>query len=106
MTLGRSRSPWLGFTPLHLQTFLAAHLQQKLPDRKITIQSGLYGNLIGTLEGITEASLPDGTSSSRWSGLTSMPGSTIAAPERGAGRGERHCRQREGHGFTGWRLRW
>ena len=49
-----------GFTPLHLQTFLAAHLQQKLPDRKITIQSGLYGNLIGTLEGITEASLPDG----------------------------------------------
>jgi len=23
-----------GFTPLHLQTFLAAHLQQALPDRK------------------------------------------------------------------------
>ena len=39
-----------GFTPLHLQTFLAAHLQQSLPDRKVTITVGLYGNLVGTLE--------------------------------------------------------
>jgi FkbH-like protein len=49
-----------GFTPLHLQTFLASHLQQKLPDRKVTITPGLYGNLVGGLEGIPEASLPDG----------------------------------------------
>ena len=49
-----------GFTPLHFQTLLAAHLQQALPDRKVTISSGLYGNLVGTLEAITEAALPDG----------------------------------------------
>jgi FkbH-like protein len=49
-----------GFTPLHLQTFLAAHLQQSLPDRKVTITSGLYGNLVGTVEAIPEGSLPDG----------------------------------------------
>ena len=49
-----------GFTPLHLQTFLAAHLQQALPDRKVTLTPGLYGNLVGTLESISEAALPDG----------------------------------------------
>ncbi len=49
-----------GFTPLHLQTFLSAHLQQSLPDRKVNITTGLYGNLAGTLEGIANAELPDG----------------------------------------------
>ena len=48
-----------GFTPLHLQTFLAAHLQKTLPDRKVTIASGLYGNLAGTLEGLADAASPD-----------------------------------------------
>ena len=49
-----------GFTPLHLQTFLGAHLQQALPDRKVTITLGLYGNLVGTLESIPGANAPDG----------------------------------------------
>jgi len=49
-----------GFTPLHLQTFLAAHLQQALPERKVTIATGLYGDLAGTLESIASAPLPDG----------------------------------------------
>lgn len=49
-----------GFTPLHLQTFLAAHLQQALTNRTVTISSGLYGNLIGTLESIAGTVLPDG----------------------------------------------
>ena len=40
-----------GFTPLHLKTFLSAHLQTALPDRKIVVEPGLYGNLIGTVEG-------------------------------------------------------
>jgi len=39
-----------GFTPLHLQTFLAAHLQQATPGRKVTVRTGLFGNIIGTLE--------------------------------------------------------
>lgn len=48
-----------GFTPLHLQTFLAAHLQQALPERKVRISTGLYGNLVGTLEGVVGLA-PDG----------------------------------------------
>jgi FkbH-like protein len=49
-----------GFTPLHLQTFLAAHLQQSLPGRRVVISSGLYGDLPGTIEAINDAALPDG----------------------------------------------
>ena len=39
-----------GFTPLHLQTFLAAHLRQSFPEHRIEIKTGLYGDLAGTLE--------------------------------------------------------
>jgi FkbH-like protein len=39
-----------GFTPLHLQTFLGAHLQQALAQRRVRIEPGLFGNLAGTLE--------------------------------------------------------
>ncbi len=49
-----------GFTPLHFPTFLAAYLQQTLPDRKVTITTGLYGDLPGTLEGISGSEPPDG----------------------------------------------
>ena len=41
-----------GFTPLHLETFLAAHLQQNLPGRRVTIRTGPYGDLGGTLEAV------------------------------------------------------
>ena len=40
-----------GFTPLHLQTFLSAHLQQSLPNRKVVVTTGLFGNLAGNLGG-------------------------------------------------------
>jgi FkbH-like protein len=39
-----------GFTPLHLTTFLGAHLQESLPGRRVGVISGLYGDLAGTLE--------------------------------------------------------
>lgn len=39
-----------GFTPLHLQNYLAAHLQQTLNNRRVQIIAGLYGDLPGTLE--------------------------------------------------------
>jgi FkbH-like protein len=39
-----------GFTPLHLQTFLGAYCQLALPERRVKISTGLYGNLIGTVE--------------------------------------------------------
>lgn len=48
-----------GFTPLHVQTFLAAHLQKALPDRKVTIALGLYGSLAATLESLPDAAPPD-----------------------------------------------
>ena len=38
-----------GFTPLHLATLLGAHLQGQLPDRRIQVQTGLYGDLPGNL---------------------------------------------------------
>ncbi|HZQ51068.1 MAG TPA: HAD-IIIC family phosphatase [Bryobacteraceae bacterium] len=44
-----------GFTPLHLQNYLAAHLQQNLNNRRVQIVSGLYGDLAGTLENVAEA---------------------------------------------------
>src|SRR2546428_8867470 len=39
-----------GFTPLHLGTLLAAQLQQRLPERRVEVDTGLYGDLAGTLE--------------------------------------------------------
>jgi FkbH-like protein len=39
-----------GFTPLHLQTFLTAHLSSALPGRRVEVRTGLFGDLAGTLE--------------------------------------------------------
>lgn len=39
-----------GFTPLHLKTFLAAHLRLRFPQDRIEIRTGLYGDLAGNLE--------------------------------------------------------
>ncbi len=39
-----------GFTPLHVETFLAAHLRDLYPACKIEVNSGLFGDLIGNLE--------------------------------------------------------
>lgn len=38
-----------GFTPLHLASFLRAHAQQALPDRKVEITTGLYDDLAGSV---------------------------------------------------------
>ena len=39
-----------GFSPLHLQTFLEAHLRMQFPGRHFEIKTGLYGDLAGNLE--------------------------------------------------------
>ena len=39
-----------GFTPLHLQTFLVAHLRAKRPDALPKMQNGLFGDLVGNIE--------------------------------------------------------
>lgn len=38
------------FTPLHLQTFLAAELQKRLPVQPVAIETGLFGDLAATLD--------------------------------------------------------
>jgi FkbH-like protein len=38
-----------GFTPLHLQTFLAAELRLLQGDCKVSIQAGLFGDLVGNI---------------------------------------------------------
>ena len=42
-----------GFNPLHLQTLLAAQSRLLLPDRRVEIQTGLYGDFWGNLERLT-----------------------------------------------------
>jgi len=39
-----------GFTPLHVATFLGAHLQRRRPTRPVQLFTGLFGDLAGTLE--------------------------------------------------------
>lgn len=39
-----------GFTPLHLQTFLEAQLRIRLPQRRVGITTGLFGDLTGNIE--------------------------------------------------------
>ncbi len=41
-----------GFTPLHLATFLTAELQQRLPTQAVRLETGLFGDLAASLEGI------------------------------------------------------
>jgi FkbH-like protein len=38
------------FTPLHLQTFLAAHVRALQSDRRVEVQTGLFGDLRGSIE--------------------------------------------------------
>ncbi|HEY7336656.1 MAG TPA: HAD-IIIC family phosphatase [Bryobacteraceae bacterium] len=39
-----------GFTPLHLRTFLLAELQLAVPGRHVRVETGLFEDLIGTLD--------------------------------------------------------
>lgn len=47
-----------GFTPLHLRTLLNAHLQNALADRRVVVEVGLYGDLIGTLDALVASATP------------------------------------------------
>jgi len=39
-----------GFTPLHVRTFLAAELRIRLPQHRVGVSTGLFGDLIGNIE--------------------------------------------------------
>src|SRR2546421_9618859 len=58
-----------GCTPLHLQTFLAAHLQVLFPDRRVVIHPGLYGDILGSLERISRTQLDGAALVLEWSDL-------------------------------------
>lgn len=58
-----------GFTPLHLQTFLSAHLQQALPGKKVELTTGLYGDLPGTLRKAAAAAADAVTVAVEWPDL-------------------------------------
>lgn len=44
-----------GFTPLHLETFLAAHLRGLRPTHRAVVTTGLFGDLAGNLERLDSA---------------------------------------------------
>lgn len=47
-----------GFTPLALETFLRAELQQRRPDVRVALEIGRFGDLAGSIERMTAADEP------------------------------------------------
>jgi FkbH-like protein len=58
-----------GFTPLHLETFFAAHLRSIFADRRTEILSGLYGDFWGNLDRLEAAAADVGIVVMEWSDL-------------------------------------
>ena len=58
-----------GCTPLHLKTFLAAHLQLLFPGRQVVVQTGLYGDTLGSLERLSKIQLEGIAVILEWSDL-------------------------------------
>jgi FkbH-like protein len=63
-----------GFTPLHLQTFLAAHLRKLLPEARIEIETGRFGDLTGNLERLNPSEIDSVVVAMEWSDLDSRQG--------------------------------
>jgi FkbH-like protein len=68
-----------GFTPLHLQTFLSAYLQRAFPDRRVTVTTGLYGNLTNTVEGFVDENVQNLAVALEWADLDSRLGYRASA---------------------------
>ncbi len=58
-----------GFTPLHLQNYLAAYLQQAHPDRKVAIETGLFGDVAGTIARFAKGHTALGALALEWQDL-------------------------------------
>jgi FkbH-like protein len=58
-----------GFTPLHLQTMLKAEVQLLYPDRRISMETGLFGDLIGSLKTLSMANSFAGIVVAEWQDL-------------------------------------
>ncbi len=68
-----------GFTPLHLETFLAAYLQRALPERLVKVSKGLYGNLLGTVDMLRGAEAQNVAIAIEWADLDPRLGYRAAA---------------------------
>lgn len=62
------------FTPLHLQTFLAAHLRKLRPEARIEIKTGRFGDLLGNLERLNPFDIDCVVVPMEWSDLDSRLG--------------------------------
>jgi FkbH-like protein len=58
-----------GFTPLHLQTFLTAHLKLLFPDRRVEVEVGTYGDFIGNLDRLGRSATDAGAVVLEWADL-------------------------------------
>ena len=63
-----------GFNPLHLSTFLTAELGLRFADRKIEIQHGLYGDLLGNVSRLEKADAETGIVLIEWAELDARLG--------------------------------
>ncbi len=58
-----------GFTPLHLEHYVAAHLQKAMPSRKVIVKTGLHDDIAGTLERYEEGGTESGIMALEWADL-------------------------------------
>src|SRR5882757_5941827 len=58
-----------GFTPLHLKTFIEAHLRAKCAARQVEIRTGLFGDLIGNIERVDTSAIDSLAVAIEWSDI-------------------------------------
>lgn len=68
---GRKRVQFLvcGFQPLHLATFLNAHVSERFPGDHVEIVSGLYGDFLGNIGKAAESDATAAAAPMEWSDL-------------------------------------
>jgi FkbH-like protein len=64
-----------GFTPLHLKTFLAAKMRMKLSENRVSVTTGLFGDLCGNIERINSTGIDFLVVVVEWTDLDSRLGS-------------------------------
>lgn len=63
-----------GFTPLHLETLLKAHLALAFPERAVHLRTGLFGDMLGNIERIAATQSDAGFVLIEWEDLDSRLG--------------------------------
>jgi FkbH-like protein len=63
-----------GMNPVHLQTFVAAHVTQRIQPNRVDIGTGLYGDLLGNIDRMGEADCDTGIVVIEWTDLDARLG--------------------------------